>query len=216
MRLAGKGASIPIGSAHFMPFQGTEPPGAVNQVPFTSRCIHTKLKTRRNPTEPDTQYKRQYFYPPIYITYCLLQCPGIRLMACVLLSGFPCAQIPNLEAAKDTLPREKKSCSKCFRIFSLCFSHQVIAFAPGEDCAAKRQSRSCKELKFRLKRHGIFYLFKCLFCKEVAQSAAIKPPFSGQPFSTSQPKIFASLCTSPMGYCIRGRKKIAPCTSKEK
>lgn len=127
--LAGKRALLPIGSAHFVPFQGTEGPEALNRAAFTSHCIHTKLKPRRNPTEPDTQYKWQYFYPPIYIAYCLLQCPGIRLTARMLLSGFPCTQMLNLEAAKDALPWENKSCSKCFGIFSLFSSRQVVAFA---------------------------------------------------------------------------------------
>lgn len=35
--------------------------------------------------KPDTQYKRQYLHPTIYIAYCLLQCPEIQLTACTLL-----------------------------------------------------------------------------------------------------------------------------------
>lgn len=178
-----------------MPFQGTEAPGAVNRVAFTSRCIHTKLKPRRNPTKPDTPYKRQYFYPTIYITYCLLQCPGIRLMACALLSAFPCAQILNLEAAKDTLPWENKSFSKCFGIFSLCFSHRVIPFALGEGCVAKWQSQSCEGPKFRLKRHGIFFFFLIILVfilQEISQSAAIRPP------SLDNPSPLHSLKSSPL------------------
>jgi len=78
-------SSVPHRLGSFLAFPGDQSPQGFQPSSFTSRCIHMKLKPRRNPTEPDTQYKRQHFYPTIYITYCLLQCPRIRLMAHVLL-----------------------------------------------------------------------------------------------------------------------------------